>query len=50
MVLRAFDAQARRLAVHSDRRAGKLGGIARLPRVAVHVWDGRACVQVRLSA
>ena len=50
MVLRAFDASARCLALHTDRRAGKIDAIARTPRVAVHVWDKRTAVQIRLSA
>lgn len=50
MVLRGFDPAARRLTLHSDRRAAKLADIARNPRVAVHVYDARASVQLRLSA
>ena len=50
MVLRGFEPAARRLMLHTDRRAGKLADIARAPRVAVHVYDPRAAVQVRLSA
>jgi hypothetical protein len=50
MVLRAFDAPARRLTLYTDRRAGKIDAIQRTPRVAVHVWDGRRAVQIRLSA
>jgi pyridoxamine 5'-phosphate oxidase len=50
MVLRAFDVTARCLTLHTERRAGKIYEIARTPRVAVHVWDGRTAVQIRLSA
>jgi len=50
MVLRAFDASARCLALHTDWRAGKIDAIVRTPRVAVHVWNERTAVQIRLSA
>lgn len=50
MVLRRFDAQERCLTLHSDRRAEKLTDIALTPSVAVHVYDARAALQVRLSA
>jgi len=49
MVLRQFDPAARRLTVHTDLRAGKISDIARNPNVAVHVYDARAALQVRLS-
>jgi hypothetical protein len=50
MVLRGFDAAARRLTLHTDRRAAKLADIGHEPRVAVHVYDARAAIQVRLAA
>jgi hypothetical protein len=50
MVLRRFDPAGRQLLLHTDRRAGKLDDIAREPRVAVHVYDARAGLQVRLRA
>ncbi len=50
MVLRRFEPAARRLTLHTDRRATKLSEIDHQPRVAVHVYDARAAVQVRLSA
>lgn len=49
VVLRAFDAGARRITVHSDLRAGKIGEIGADPRVALHVWDDGQQVQVRLN-
>lgn len=49
VVLRSFDPATRRLVVHSDRRAAKLADIAANPRVALHVWDDDAQVQVRLD-
>jgi hypothetical protein len=50
MVLRGFDPAARRVMLHTDRRAGKLVNLAHTPRVSVHVYDARAALQVRLSA
>ncbi len=50
MVLRRFEAAARRLTLHTDRRAAKLSEIDHQPRVAVHFYDTRAAVQLRLSA
>lgn len=49
VVLRSFDEATRRLVIHSDRRAAKLAEIAANPRVALHVWDDGAQVQVRLD-
>jgi hypothetical protein len=50
IVLRRFEPAARRLTLHTDRRAAKLSEIDHQPRVAVHVYDARGAVQVRLSA
>lgn len=50
MVLRRFESAARRLTLHTDRRAAKLTEITHQPSVAVHVYDARAALQVRLSA
>ncbi|OYV53304.1 MAG: hypothetical protein B7Z77_00145 [Acidocella sp. 20-58-15] len=50
MVLRQFDPTTRRLLLHTDLRADKLTDIANVPRAAVHVYDARAALQVRLSA
>lgn len=50
MVVRGFDQAARRLTLHTDRRASKIIDIVHMPRVAVHVYDARAALQVRLSA
>lgn len=49
VVLRAFDAQARTLTVHSDVRAGKISEIKANPAVTLHVWDSSAQVQIRVS-
>jgi hypothetical protein len=50
MVLRRFDPVARRLALHSDQRSAKLADIAGEPRLADHVYDSHAALQIRLSA
>jgi hypothetical protein len=50
MVLRRFEPTARRLTLHTDRRAAKLPDIAHQPSVAVHVYDAHAALQVRLAA
>jgi hypothetical protein len=50
MVLRRFEPAARRLTLHTDRRAAKLIDITHQPCVAVHVYDARAALQVRLGA
>lgn len=47
VVLRAFDASARVLTVHSDLRAAKIGAL-KAGGVALHVWDERAMVQLRM--
>ncbi len=49
VVLRAFDAEARLLTLHSDRRAGKISALERNDAVALHVWDSSAQKQVRLD-
>lgn len=49
VVLRAFDPAARRITVHSDLRAAKIAEIGADCRVALHVWDDGAQVQVRLD-
>ncbi len=49
VVLRSFDPTTRRLVVHSDWRAAKVAEIAADPRIALHVWDDGAQVQVRLD-
>lgn len=49
MVLRGFDANARTLTLHTDRRAGKCIDIAHKRRVALHVYDRHAALQIRLS-
>ncbi len=49
VVLRGFDPAARRITVHSDLRAAKIGEIGADPRVALHIWDDGAQVQIRLD-
>ncbi|MDE8349641.1 MAG: pyridoxamine 5'-phosphate oxidase family protein [Acidocella sp.] len=50
MVLRRFDAMNRRLTLHTDQRAGKLADIMHTPNLALHVYDARAALQIRLAA
>jgi len=47
MVLRAFDASAWRLRLHTDTRAPKAAAIAADPRVAVLFYDKGAKIQIR---
>lgn len=47
MVLRAFDAQAGRLRLHTDARAPKAQVIAADPRVALLFYDKGAKIQIR---
>jgi pyridoxamine 5'-phosphate oxidase len=49
VVLRGVDAAARRLRVHCDRRSDKVAEIRADPRVALHVYDAQAKVQVRVE-
>lgn len=47
MVLRAFDAAAWRLRLHTDTRAPKAAAIATDPRIAVLFYDKGAKIQIR---
>ncbi len=49
MVLRRFEPVSRRLTFHSDQRASKFADFAHIPRAAVHIYDARAALQIRLS-
>ena len=49
VVLRGFDADARRLRFHTDRRSDKARGIARDPRVMMHFYDAALHVQMRVA-
>lgn len=48
VVLRAFDASARTLAVHTDARSAKAAQLRANPLVALHVWDAGRRLQIRL--
>ncbi|MCC5972479.1 MAG: pyridoxamine 5'-phosphate oxidase family protein [Rubellimicrobium sp.] len=50
VVLRAADPQAGTLEIHTDLRSPKAAQIAADPRVALHVWDDRARLQIRIAA
>ncbi|MCS6891195.1 MAG: pyridoxamine 5'-phosphate oxidase family protein [Rhodovarius sp.] len=49
LVLRGFDPAARQLRLHSDARSAKLAEALADPRAALHVYDPRAQVQLRLE-
>ncbi|MEH3144862.1 MAG: pyridoxamine 5'-phosphate oxidase family protein [Methylobacterium frigidaeris] len=49
VVLRAVDPAACRLRFHADRRSDKVGEIARDPRVALHIYDAGAKIQLRIE-
>ncbi|RED14360.1 pyridoxamine 5'-phosphate oxidase family protein [Pontivivens insulae] len=48
VVLRAANRDAGTLDIHSHAQAGKITQIAADPAVALHVWDARANLQIRL--
>ena len=50
VVLREFDPAARRLTIHTDRRSAKLRDIRTGARVALHIYDQAAAIQIRLDA
>jgi pyridoxamine 5'-phosphate oxidase len=50
VVLRGFDAERRELWFHTDIRSPKAGQIARDRRVALHWYDARARIQIRIAA
>jgi pyridoxamine 5'-phosphate oxidase len=49
VVLRGFDADARSLRFHTDRRSDKARGIARDPRVMMHFYDAALHIQLRVA-
>lgn len=49
IVLRGFDAEARTLRFHTDRRSDKARGIARDPRVMMHFYDAALHIQLRVA-
>ena len=49
VVLRGFDAEARRLRFHTDRRSDKARGIGRDPRVMMHFYDAALHIQLRVA-
>ncbi len=50
VVLRAFDASAAHLDIHTDRRSQKVLHLKRDPRCEIHVWDAKADLQIRIKA
>lgn len=49
VVLRGFDAAARRCRIHTDRRSAKVAELLRDPRAALHGYDPGLAVQLRLE-
>ncbi|MFC3229805.1 pyridoxamine 5'-phosphate oxidase family protein [Marinibaculum pumilum] len=49
VVLRAVDAQARCLRLHTDSRSAKVAELGAEPRSALHVYDAGAAIQLRLD-
>ena len=49
LVLRAFDAEARTLDLHTDARSGKVAEVQRHPRVALHAWNASCSEQIRVQ-
>ena len=49
VILRLFDPVARRLTVHSDVRAAKITELAAHSDAALHIWNARAQVQIRIE-
>jgi pyridoxamine 5'-phosphate oxidase len=49
VVLRGFDADARALRFHTDRRSDKARGMAQDPRVMIHFYDAALHVQMRVA-
>jgi pyridoxine/pyridoxamine 5'-phosphate oxidase len=49
VVLRGFDADARSLRFHTDRRSDKARGIARDGRVMMHFYDAALHIQIRVA-
>lgn len=49
LVLRGVEPAARRIRLHSDARAGKVAELRAEPRCALHFYDARAGLQMRLA-
>ncbi|MBR2654885.1 MAG: pyridoxamine 5'-phosphate oxidase family protein [Loktanella sp.] len=50
MVLRGADPVAGVVMLHTDLYSTKLASLRQTPRVALHVWDAAAALQIRLQA
>jgi hypothetical protein len=49
LVLRGFEPAERRIRLHSDARAGKVAELQAEPRCALHLYDAKAGLQMRLA-
>lgn len=50
MVLRSADPAAGVVTLHTDLYSTKLASLQSNPRIALHVWDAEAALQIRLQA
>lgn len=50
VVLRAADAVAGTLDIHTDLRSAKVAALRANPRAALHIWDASAHLQTRIEA
>lgn len=50
LVLRQTDRDAGTLTLFTDRASAKVGELAADPRAALHIWDKRSQIQLRLAA
>lgn len=50
MVLRAADPAAGLISLHTDLQSPKLASLRQTPRIALHVWDAKSALQIRLQA
>ena len=50
IVLRAADAEAATLEIHTDKFSDKIVGLRDYPMAALHVWDAKLRLQIRAQA
>ncbi|WP_224825729.1 pyridoxamine 5'-phosphate oxidase family protein [Cognatishimia sp. MH4019] len=48
VVLRAVDPNAKTVEIHTDRRSLKVAELTKNPNAALHIWDAKANLQIRL--
>ena len=50
VVLRAAEREAGEVTVHTDLQSDKIASLRTTPRAALHIWDAKADLQIRLQA